>query len=227
MLIKEVLIVVLLGQLVKATSLLATDQTDATEDGQGAVTFGTYISMINIAALRFTNFNVPRYAMVTAANLTLYSDVYSFLSQRANKRLYCEGPSPALASTAFNISSRIRSTALSVLWTINNFHISTSQVSPDIATLVQAIVNSSAWAQGNAMSVLFSAADSTTRNVFSATNAANRPPELRVEFTSVCAPNPCANNATCLATAYASSTFSCVCPSGYNGEACGARRNLL
>ncbi|WP_157976920.1 metallophosphoesterase [Taibaiella helva] len=149
---------------------------------------GTKKQMIS---LRFTNITIPPGAVIQNA--------YVQFSTKGDKNPVLgnaylsiqDADNPATFSGNFNITSRIR-VADSVLWpgsTSSTWGTGSAgaagpdQKTPELKTLVQAVINRSGWASGNAM-VLFVTGTDGVRNANSFDNGAAGAAKLVVQYTS-------------------------------------------
>lgn len=157
---------------------------------------GTKKQMIGV---RFANITIPPGSVITSAYIQ-FSTKGDTNPVSANAYLSIQDADNAgtFTSTAFNITSRTRVTD-SVLWAGSN---STTwgtgsagtagpdQKTPDLKTLVQAVINRPGWASGNALA-LFITGTAGVRNANSLDNSAtgaNGAAKLIVQYTSSTVP---------------------------------------
>jgi hypothetical protein len=145
------------------------------------------------AGLRFTDLGIPRGAPITSAHIQFTVDSTDE-EPDTDVRVYGElAPNSATFTEApFNITSRPRTTS-SVLW--NDIPVWTvvgeagaAQRTPNLASIIQEIVNQPGWAAGNALTLLLApdpitdGADERTAGSFETDVAGSAPARLTVEF---------------------------------------------
>ena len=119
---------------------------------------GTASTYDTTAAVRFSEVNVPRHATVTSAYLEFTAATSSSDTTALNISADASGNSAALSTADFDITSRA-STSASVTWdasstpAMTGWTAGTSYQTPDLAAVVQQIVNRSDWCGGNAMTL--------------------------------------------------------------------------
>ena len=142
------------------------------------VTDGTQVQTVGV---RFASVPVPSGASVSRAWIQFQTDEVS--TDVTSLTLRAEAADSALTyqSTSGNITAR-PVTSASVAWNPPAWNVvgerTTAQQTPDIATLVQAVVARPGWAQGNALAVHISGTGRRTAEAFDGTFA----PLLHVEF---------------------------------------------
>ncbi len=101
---------------------------------------------------RFTNVNIPNGAIIDSASVAHY-----FLqdARPINTTIFAEAVDNAAAYNGSNgeISSRPRTTA-SVLWSATTV-INTFSWSPNIASVIQEVINRPGWQSGNALNIIY------------------------------------------------------------------------
>jgi hypothetical protein len=161
-----------------------------------AVTAGYYSSTYKGmgGAMRFQNVTIPPGSTITSAYLTLRA--YDTLNNTVvNSYLKGQNNSnPATFSTQADFDAR---TWLSTVvnwdsipaWTNN-----TDYQSPDISSIIQAIINLSGWASGNALVLAWedwelrsTQANNTYRDAYSYDGSSTYAPKLHIEYTTVTA----------------------------------------
>jgi len=114
-----------------------------------------------IIGLRFTDIAIPKGATITAASVQFQVDEDKDGTLPVN--LIIEGelaPNAAgFTSDAFSVTSRPRTTA-QVQWSVPDWPYvddrGPDQATPDIASIIQEIINQEGWAGGNALVLIFS-----------------------------------------------------------------------
>ena len=132
------------------------------------------------AALRFTGVQVPNGATITSAEVQFTADETGNASTNLLIRAERNDNSAPIATTAFNISSRPRTAA--VAWPVPTWltvgAAGDEQRTPNLAAVVQEVVNRPGWAAGNALTVILTG--SGRRAAESLEGGA--PPVLRVRY---------------------------------------------
>lgn len=118
------------------------------------------------AGFRFQNVTIPQGATIHSAVLTIF--VGSSTGDEPKHTFYGQAADDAGVFTtgASNISSRTRTTA-NVLWDNADLGVSgiTAKAVPDMATVVQEIVNRAGWASGNALVIVCHGDADTNRDL--------------------------------------------------------------
>jgi len=115
-----------------------------------------------LIGLRFSNFSIPRGATITGAYVQFSVDEPDKNSDYFDVNIYAEATanSAPFENAEFTVSSRTK-TGTSVnwsgipKWTVEH-EAGADQQTPDLAELVQEIVNQEGWSEGNAISFIFS-----------------------------------------------------------------------
>jgi hypothetical protein len=143
--------------------------------------------------LRFTNIAIPRGAPISNAQIQFTVDSTDE-EPDTDVRIFGElvPNSATFAATPFNITNRPRTTN-SVLW--NDIPVWTvvgeagpGQRTPNLASVIQEIVNQPGWMSGNALSLLIAPdlitdeADERTAGAFETDVAGSAPARLTIEF---------------------------------------------
>ncbi|MCB9297018.1 MAG: metallophosphoesterase [Lewinellaceae bacterium] len=151
---------------------------ELTEDGnQGAQVIG----------MRFAGLNIPQGAAITAAYLQFTADEDRNVNP-CNLTIYGEAADDAMPFTTFNnnISGRMR-TAASVGWSpaewLTRGEAGPAQQTPDIAAIIQEIVNRQGFASGNSIVLLVEGTGGRTAESYNGSAASA--PQLCVAFTTV------------------------------------------
>jgi hypothetical protein len=132
--------------------------------------------------LRFPGLNVPRNATVTAAWIQFEADKSNSGTSALSVKAELSANAAAFSTTNGNISSRPLTPA-SVSWSPANWtqgDRGAAQKTPDLKTLVQAVVNQGTWNSGNA--IVFVIDGTGTRTAEAAESGAAKAPVLHVEW---------------------------------------------
>ena len=145
--------------------------------------------------LRFTNLGIPQGATINSATIQFTVDQSDTDTEPdTDVRFFGEKSSNAatFTTTAFDLTSRPRTTA-SVLWNdipvwTVPFQSGPDQLSPNLASIIQEIVNQPGWASGNALAILIAPdpIDDTTMErtagSFEEGQPQSRPPVLTIDY---------------------------------------------
>jgi hypothetical protein len=125
--------------------------------GSVAINVKPVIDSLNqkMAAIRFTNVQIPKGAKVLNAYLKFYKFVSNFeVFNCVQITAENTANSPALNNNAFSISSKIKTTRQAIWNPFNTDKADTIQ-SPQIDYIIDEIVSKSSWVSGNAMTFIF------------------------------------------------------------------------
>ncbi len=169
---------------------------DADEAGNGTVLI-TATSTNTVDAtnewigLRFRGVTITGGSTINSATLSMVP--FSSATDEPNHPIYCDDSDNAAAfsTSANNISSRARTTA-TVTWSSTNLGAngSTRFNAPDVAALVQEVIDRAGWASGNAIAFVIQGSADSTRDLAivtfdgSAANAAH----LDIDYTAGAGP---------------------------------------
>jgi hypothetical protein len=132
--------------------------------------------------LRFTAVAVPRGAMTSTAWVEFKAkDTATGTVPLTVKAEAADNPAP-YAATSNNITNRAVTTA-SAPWSAGAWVAGSLYRTPDLASVIQEIVDRPGWASGNAIAVQVSG-PSGTRNAYSFNGRAAAAPLLHIEWTS-------------------------------------------
>ena len=179
-------------------SLVAESRVSASsDDAEQAVTGGsvqlssgdleltTDGSSQQVVGLRFGGLQVPQGATITNAYVQFRTDETSPGASNLTVRAEAVDNAPTYTSATNNISNRATTTA-NVAWTPPDWtavgEAGTSQRTPNLASLVQAVVGRAGWAQGNAVAMQFRGTGRRTAEAFE--GGASFAPLLHVEYTT-------------------------------------------
>jgi hypothetical protein len=140
-----------------------------------------------IVGTRFNNIQIPKGATITNAYVEFECDVGTWTG---DVPLQITGQDIDSASTftssAYNISSRIDTTAI-VPWTITaQWVVDSKYPSPDIRSVIQEIIDRPGWNSGNFLVIMFTASGTNRREMeaYEGGEAATAAPLLIVEYTT-------------------------------------------
>ena len=170
---------------------IATANDDADElASNGAVTrskgdleLGSDGGIPTTVALRFTGVAIPRGATIQRATIQFTADELDRAAATDTIRAHAADNSAALASTAFNLSSR-PTTSAATTWSVPTWTVfgaaGLEQRTPDFGPVVREVVSRPGWTAGNALTVLFTGSGRRTAESFEG----GYPPVLNVEFST-------------------------------------------
>jgi VCBS repeat-containing protein len=172
------------GQLVVADLQIAVGPDDAEETGSGnmQLTSGDLDLGSNSVGLRFSPVNIEPGAAIQSAYVRFTADDTETGSTNLTIRGHDADDAAVFTTTSGDLTSRPRTTAL-VSWSPSAWtagQTGPDQQTPDIASVVQEIVNRPGWLEGNAMLFIFTGPGSRTAASFEANVTAAA--LLHVEF---------------------------------------------
>lgn len=140
-----------------------------------------------LVGLRFTNITIPKGAIITKAYIQFTVDATSKNSDPCNVSIRVEPNDNPIVfdSNAFHLTNRTKSTD-SVFWAVGctGWNVVGSagvdQRTPNLASLVQQLVNRNGWNSGNAMAFFLNGTG--TREVESFDGDAPKAPQLVIEY---------------------------------------------
>lgn len=172
------------------TSRVAASTDDAEEGASGRVYRAStdlelvYDGSAQTVGLRFVKVAVPRGATITGAYVQFKTDERTSVSTALTIRGQAADSAPTFSSTSKNVSSRPR-TAASVAWSPPAWkkvgEAGPGQRTPNLAPVVQEVVNRSGWASGNALAFIVTGKGKRVAESFDGTRTGA--PLLRVTYT--------------------------------------------
>ena len=136
---------------------------------------------------RFTNVTIPQGAYIISAYVTVTSSNQDAGNFSATVYGEAADNSSVFTTSSSNISNRSRTSA-SATWSANgNWKAGDVNVTPELRTVVQEIVNRSGWASGNSLSILVQKG-SHNRRVYSYDGNTSQAPLLHVDYAVVARP---------------------------------------
>ncbi|MGH9867892.1 MAG: galactose oxidase-like domain-containing protein [Candidatus Polarisedimenticolia bacterium] len=158
---------------------------DAYEGGKGKVflTQGQVPLGGTKAGIRFTNVTIPRGSTIYGATLQFQADRVDVAGTSLVVRGQASDNAAAFDTTSFSISTRPK-TAASVAWAPLAWLVageaSDRQRPPDLAAIVQEIVNRAGWNSGNALAIIITGNGRRTAESFE--GGATAAPRLTIEY---------------------------------------------
>lgn len=149
--------------------------------------YGGSTTDLNWWGLRFQNVDVPEGATITSADITFRAIANSGATASGMTLWGQADDNPATFTTAkYNVSSRAKTTA-SVAWSVPQWTNGEDYVTPDLADVIQEIVDRPGWAAKNAIAILGQTTVSQNRSAtsFDSSNGATLAPQLEVCYTMV------------------------------------------
>ncbi|MBO6515755.1 MAG: T9SS type A sorting domain-containing protein [Bacteroidia bacterium] len=138
------------------TVKVSSDNDDADEKGNGDVKRGSnYLRMNNrIMAFHFKNVAIPQGTTISTASVTM--NAWSSNSSSVTVQIYADDvdDSDAISSSDDDISDRTP-TSEKEDWTFSTWSYDVDYATPDIADVIQEIVNRSGWQSGNDITIIF------------------------------------------------------------------------
>lgn len=154
------------------------------------ITYTTAAPATKLTGLRFQDVAIPQGATITRAQLDFTAAAASSTSMKYDIRGENAANAAAFTTAANNIGSRPRTTN-SVGWTLTeSWEANTRYQSPDIAPVIQEIVNRGDWCGGNALGLILESSD-PDRLTYSYDGDPLKAPALYVEYdiSDLAAPN--------------------------------------
>lgn len=154
---------------------IAAGTDDAEENASGHVSLNSndieliYDKSAQTVGLRFTSLTIPRGATITNATIQFRADEVQ--SEVTNLSIRCQaaGNAAMFSGSSGNVSTRSR-TAASVAWSPTAWSVTgeagANQRTPDLAAVIQEIVNRSDWSVGNALVIIVTGTGHRTAEAF-------------------------------------------------------------
>ena len=178
-------------------SRVAVGSDDAEEKASGGVTLTSsdlelvYDGSNQVVGLRFAGINIPRGASIVDAHVQFQVDVPSVQATSLRIQGQAIDNAPTFAATTRNVSSRARTSA-SVNFSPPAWPTAgaagVDQRTPNLASILQQIIDRPGWLPGNALALLISGTGLRAAEAFE--GGATRAPVLRVDYrTDITPPN--------------------------------------
>ncbi len=134
------------------------------------------------AGLRFQNITIPQGAAISSAYLEFETDELDSATTNITIRAQASDTTATFTTAINNITSR-PTTSASVSWDIEAWDtVSELQRSPDLAGLIQEVVDRSGWASGNSVALLVTGTGSRTAESYDGESAGAA--KLHIEYTN-------------------------------------------
>jgi VCBS repeat-containing protein len=176
---------------------VAASSDDAEEDPSGNIDLNSsdlelvLESSIQTVGMRFNGISIPQGATISSAYIQFQADETNSEPTTLSIQGQLVVNAPTFSSTNGDISNRTKTTAAvswnPVPWTIRN-EAGPNQQTPDIAPVIQAIVNQSGWSDGNSLVIIITGSGKRVVEAYDGVSTAA--PLLHVEFTSGPPNNP-------------------------------------
>jgi hypothetical protein len=131
--------------------------------------YGTKSTGNQITGLRFMDINIPKGATITGATIQFEASKKTSGTCILSIRGENSGNPSAFATGKNNLSSRTK-TGAAVSWTPANWTTigatGSAQLTPDIKTIIQEIINNTAWNTGNPITIFLSGTGTRTAYAF-------------------------------------------------------------
>ncbi len=137
-----------------------------------------------VVGVRFAGVQVPAGATVTTAWVQFRADEVSSGTAALTIKAEAADNAPTYSSASGNVTSRTTTGSVAwspPQWTVKN-EAGTAQRTPELASLVQAVIGRSGWAQGNAVALQISGTGTRTADSFE--GGASAAPLLHIEYTT-------------------------------------------
>ena len=179
---------------------IATGSDDAEESATGAVQTGSsdlelvFDGNDQLVGLRFTGVTVPRGATVSSAHVQFRTDEVT--TAAASLTIQGQAADNAVTfSSSGKVSTRTRTTS-AVAWAPPAWstvgEIGTAQQTPNLASIIQEIINRPGWTSGNAMALIITGTGVRTAEAFEGIPSAA--PMLTIEYSTLLNTPPTATN---------------------------------
>jgi hypothetical protein len=161
---------------------------DAEENASGSVSrTSTDLELVNdgsdqTVGLRFAGLRIPKGATITTAHIQFTADEAQSVATSLAIRAQAADNAATFTSSSLNVSSRSRTTA-SASWSPaawSTGQAGDSQRTPDLASVVQEVINRPGWASGNALAFIVTGTGHRTASAYEA--GAAKAPLLHVEW---------------------------------------------
>ncbi|MDA2923724.1 Ig-like domain-containing protein [Acidobacteria bacterium AH-259-L09] len=171
---------------------IARSEDDAQEGGAGSMRLTSDdLELIEdsggdqVVGLRFTEIRIPRGAQIEQAYLQFAAEEVSTDPTDLLIQAELAGHAATFRDVTRNLTSR-RRTSASVHWSPEAWNVrdesSGRQRTPDLAALIQEVIDRPDWQEGNALVLLISGSDRGERDVWSYDGSRERAPRLYIEL---------------------------------------------
>jgi len=196
---------------------VGTSADDAEEDGSGGVDLTSsdlelvFDGSNQTVGMRFNAVTIPPGATITSANIQFQVDEADSGPTSLTIRGQAADNAPTFTTANGNISSR-STTASSASWSVAQWttvgQAGSDQQTPDIASIIQEIVNRPGWSSGNSLVIIVTGSGARTAEAYDGAPAAA--PLLRVDYSGGSSGNsaPTASDVAITGTAEVGQTLS-------------------
>ncbi|WXG53610.1 MAG: hypothetical protein RNU03_02615 [Candidatus Sedimenticola sp. (ex Thyasira tokunagai)] len=165
---------------------IGSSRDDAEEDtNDGSMTRSS--SKLNLGdknvGLRFQNVDVPQGATIIEAELSMTAATASSGAASTTIKGQAADNTDQFSSNDDDISDRVLNSS-SIIWNHDDWVVNESYASPDIATVIQDIVNRGGWNSGNSMTLVLTPNSGSDRAAYSNDGDAARGARLRIKYAS-------------------------------------------
>lgn len=165
---------------------ISSNNDDAEEKSNGDIYRNKDYQKMNdrTVALRFRNVTIPQGTTINSASVQV--NAWSSNSSTATSKIYGEDvdDSPTISSSDDDITDRNKTSA-SVTWTTSSWSADQNYNSPDIASIIQEIVNRSGWQSGNDITILiYKVSGSSSRKITARDYSSSYAPSLTISYGS-------------------------------------------
>lgn len=168
---------------------VASSSDDGEERANGWVTTTSsdlelvYDKSDQVVGVRFVGLKIPAGATIVSAYVQFQADQRSSTATSLQIRAQNVDNAPTFRATSWNLSSRARTSA-SVAWSpaawTSRGEAGPDQRTPDVARVIQEVVNRPGWAAGNALALIITGTGQRIAEAYD--GSANAAPLLRVEY---------------------------------------------
>jgi F0F1-type ATP synthase epsilon subunit len=140
---------------------------------------------IQTVGIRFANVNIPKGSTITKAYIQFKVDEATSSATTLKVQGEISANAPAFTSTTRNVSSRSKTTKV-VNWSPSSWPkvgaVGQAQMTPNLAPIIQEIVNQSGWVPGNPIAIIITGSGKRVAKAYEG-NAAGAP-LLHIEYTT-------------------------------------------
>ncbi len=112
-----------------------------------------HVDNVRNSSIRFLGVSIPQGSLVLHAYLKLTA--YESNSETVASKIYANDENNAVAPTSYAEFAALGLTATSISWVSSVWTQNVEYTSPDIATVIQEIIDRSGWVSGNALQILW------------------------------------------------------------------------
>lgn len=153
--------------------------------GGTELTIGQWTSPNNRIFVRFPGVTIPQGATINSAYCR-FTARYSYAGVTCQNNIYMNDEDTAVAPTTYTEANALAKTA-AVPWTVPPWTAGTQYDTPDLATIIQAVINRAGWSSGNALMIIIwdDGSDTYGARDISAIDydSGSEQPELHINYT--------------------------------------------